>query len=80
MVIDTEIAFQYAQTCGVRNLLFVGLSITPLCLHKAVVDFQMILALYFGTSLPCKSTCVSFNKFISSPMSFWKVVKLMLVV
>ena len=78
LVINTEIAIQYAQTCGVRNLLSVGLNFFPLCLHKAVVDFQMILALYFRTSLPCKSTCVSFNKFITCPMTFWKVVKLTL--
>ena len=64
-VIITE---KYALTCGVRNLLSVGLNFVPLCLNIAVVDFQMTFALYF----------VSFNKFITIPRTFWKVVKLRL--
>ena len=42
------------HTCGVKNLSAVPPGFR-LCLFMAVVDFQIIFALYFGTLFPCES-------------------------
>ena len=65
-------------TCGVWNLKRVISPESPcFSLCRKVVVFQIILALYFETLLPCESSSFSLNLSIRSPISRRKVVKFM---